>query len=172
MVSAADSAGYLVESALGGYSSGLFAEWGKGLPVEFDAVDAASLLPDHPNVWTDGSLVLDRVTGVSFSGAGFFAHQPVACWDHRRWGHVDQVRPVGDFQSCKGFCSVPGLLQSGGVGRSAPKGGDSRRSSSPGNCSVGSVTHHRTELAAPADFLTSSQLHQPAPHKGKELSGH
>ena len=45
--SAVASAGYLVESALGGYSSGLFAEWGP--PVEFAAVEAASLLPDHPN---------------------------------------------------------------------------------------------------------------------------
>ena len=25
-----------------------------------------------PTVWTDGSFVLDRVTGVSSSGAGFF----------------------------------------------------------------------------------------------------
>ena len=82
-----------------------------GLPCEFDGVDTASLLPDHPNVWTDGSLVLDRVTGVS-ACASFFAHQPVTCWDHRRWGHVDQVRPVGDFQSCRDFCSVPGPLQS------------------------------------------------------------
>ena len=94
----------------GGYSSGLFAEWGP--PVEFAAVEAASLLPESPNVWTDGSLVLDRVTGVSSSGAGFFAHQSVSCWDHRRWGHVDQVRSVGDLQSCKGFCSVPRPLQS------------------------------------------------------------
>ena len=68
--SADDSAGYLVETALGGYSSGLIAEW--GLPGEFDAVEAASLLPDRPNVWTDGSLVHGRVTGVSSSGAGFF----------------------------------------------------------------------------------------------------
>ena len=29
--------------------------------------------------WTDGSLVLDRVTGVPF-GAGFFAHQSEECW--------------------------------------------------------------------------------------------
>ena len=36
----------------------------------------------------------------------------VSCWDHRRWGHVDRVRPVGDLQSCLGFCSVPGPLQS------------------------------------------------------------
>ena len=43
---------------------------------------------------------------------GFFARQNVSCWDHRCWGHVDQVRLVGDLQSCKGFCSVPGPLQS------------------------------------------------------------
>ena len=47
-----------------------FAEWGPS--DEHDAVEAASLLPDHPNVLTDGSLVLDRVTGVSSPGAGFF----------------------------------------------------------------------------------------------------
>ena len=98
---AADSAGYLVEAALGGYSSGLLAEW--GLPVDFDAVEVASLLPDYPNVRTAGSLVLDRVTGVSSSGAGFFAHQPVSCWDYRCWGHVDQFRLVGDLQPCRGF---------------------------------------------------------------------
>ena len=68
--SASDRAGYLVESALGSYSSGLLVGWSP--PDGFDAVEAASLLPDSPNVWTDGSLVLDRVTGVSSSGAGFF----------------------------------------------------------------------------------------------------
>ena len=69
-VSAPDSAGYLVESALGGYSSGLCAEWSPS--DENDSVEAASLVSDHPNVWSDGSLVLDRITGVSSSGAVFF----------------------------------------------------------------------------------------------------
>ena len=55
-VSASESASYLVEAALGRYSSGLVAEWGP--PVELDAVEAASLLPDHPNVWTDVALSL------------------------------------------------------------------------------------------------------------------
>ena len=55
---------------------------------------------------------LDQVTGVSSSGSGFFAHQSVNLWDDRRWGHVDLVRPEGDVQSCGGFCSVPGPLQS------------------------------------------------------------
>ena len=107
---AADSAGYFVESALGGYSSGLCAEWGPS--GEHDEVEAASLMPDHRNVWTDGNLVLDQVTGISSSGAGFFAYQSENCWSGRRWMHVDQVRSVGDLSSCKGFCSVPGPLQS------------------------------------------------------------
>ena len=45
---------------------------------------AASSLPDHPDVWTDGSLVLDHLTGVSFSGSGFFAHQAEHFWRGRR----------------------------------------------------------------------------------------
>ena len=78
---ASESAGFLVEAALGRYSSGLSAECGRSDEYE---VEAASLMPDHPNVWTDGSLVLDQVTGVSSSGAGFFAHQSVNLWDNRR----------------------------------------------------------------------------------------
>ena len=42
----------------------------------------------------------------------FFAHQSVDFWDDRRWGHVDHVRPEGKVQSCRGFSSVPGPLQS------------------------------------------------------------
>ena len=90
---ASESAGCLVEVALGQYSSGLVADWSPS--DEFDEAEAVSSLPDHPNVWTDGSLVLDRVTGVSSSGSGFFAHQSENCWSGRRRGHVDGVRPGG-----------------------------------------------------------------------------
>ena len=86
---ASESAGHLVETALGSYSAGLIAEWGH--PDDFDSIEVASLVPDHPNVWSDGSLVLDKVIGVSSSGAGFFAHQSVNLRDDRRWGHVDRV---------------------------------------------------------------------------------
>ena len=58
-VDASESAAYLVEVALGRYSSGLIAEW--GLSDEFDHDSAASSLPNHPDVWTDGSLVLGRI---------------------------------------------------------------------------------------------------------------
>ena len=74
---ASESAVHLVEVALGRYSPGLTAEW--SFPDGFDAVETASQMPDAPNVWTDGGLVLDRVTGVSSSGAGFFAHQSEDC---------------------------------------------------------------------------------------------
>ena len=74
---ATESAGYLVEVALGRYSSGLVAEWS---PSDgFYAGEVAS----RTEVWTDGSLVLDQVTGVSSSGAGFFAHQSENCWSSR-----------------------------------------------------------------------------------------
>ena len=68
-VDASESAAYLVEVALGRYSSGLITEWGPS--DDFDHDDAAASLTDHPDVWTDGSLVLDRLTGVSSSGSGW-----------------------------------------------------------------------------------------------------
>ena len=108
---ASESACYLVEVALGRYSSGLSGECSP--PDGFDAVESASRVPDAPDVWTDGSLVLDQVTGVSSSRAGFYAHQSENCWSGRRWGHVDCVRPGGEVSSCRGFCSSPGPLQSG-----------------------------------------------------------
>ena len=65
------------EVAVGRYSSGLMAEWSPS--DEYNEAGAASSVPDHANVWTDGSVVLGRVTGVSASGAGFFAHSSEEC---------------------------------------------------------------------------------------------
>ena len=109
-IDASESAAHLVEVALGRYSSGLIADWNPSDVFDHDM--AVSSLPDHPDVWTDGSLVLDRLTGASFSGSRFFAHQAEHFWKSRRWGHVDGVRVNPDVASCTGFCSVPGPLQS------------------------------------------------------------
>ena len=107
---ASESAAYLVEVALGRYSSELIAEWTPS--ADFDHDMAVSSLPNHPDVWTDGSLVLDRLTGVSSSGSGFLAHQAELFWRGCMWGHVDGVRIDPNIASCSGFCSVPGPLQS------------------------------------------------------------
>ena len=110
VVDASESAAYLPEVVHGRYSSGLISEW---MPSDdFDHDMAASSLSDHLDVWTDGSLVLDHLSGVSSSGSRFFAHQDEHFWRHRRWGHVDGVRVHPDLACCMGFCSVPGPLQS------------------------------------------------------------
>ena len=106
---ASESASYLVETALGQYSSGLVAEW--SLPNGFDADEVSARMPDSPKIWSDGSMVLDSVTGVSAAGAGMFAHQSEFCWSNRRWGHVVCVHSVGVAHSCRAFVSVPGPLQ-------------------------------------------------------------
>ena len=126
---AADSASYLVESALGGYSSGsprkgasnllecalgpyssgLLTEW--QLPVVFDAEFAAGRVAAGPDVWTDGSLVQDKVSGASSSGSGFAICRDGHLCD-RRWGHLDdEAGGERDIGSCCGYCSVLGPLQ-------------------------------------------------------------
>ena len=67
---ASESAGYLVEVALGSSSSWILSDW--SVPEEFDCAEAAAQMPDVTEVWTGGSPVLDEVTGVSSSGSGFF----------------------------------------------------------------------------------------------------
>ena len=111
-VDASESAAYLVEVALGRFSSGMLSEWSPS--DEFDHDVAVSSLPDHPDVWTDGSLVLDRLTGVSSAGSGIFAHQAEHFWGGRWWGHVDGVRIDPSIASCRSFCSVPGPICSEG----------------------------------------------------------
>ena len=51
-----------VETALGRYSYGLVSEWSH--PFDFDADEVSSRMLDAPEVWSDGSMILDSVTGV------------------------------------------------------------------------------------------------------------
>ena len=51
---ASESVGYLVETPLGQYSSGLVSEW--SLPDGFDADEVSTRMPDAPKVWSDGML--------------------------------------------------------------------------------------------------------------------
>ena len=106
---ATESAFYFVETALGRYTSGLVSEW--SLPDGFNADEVFARMPDAPEVWSAGSLVLDSVTGVSAAGAGFFAHQSEFCWGGRWQGHVDRVQSDNVANSCMGFVSVRGPLQ-------------------------------------------------------------
>ena len=77
----------------------------------FDADDVAAQVPDDPEVWSDGSLVLDSVTGFLLLVLEVFAHQSELCWNSRRWCHVDRVQSDNVPHSCRCFVSVPGPLQ-------------------------------------------------------------
>ena len=42
-------------------------------------------LANAPDVWSDGSLVLDKLSGVAVAGCGVYAHASGAAWFGRRW---------------------------------------------------------------------------------------
>ena len=76
----------------------------------FDAESAARGVAREPDVWTDGSMVEDKVSGTSFAGAGFSSGR---LWAERSWGHIDDgLDENGIVSSCRGYCSVLGPLQS------------------------------------------------------------
>ena len=57
------------ERLLGSYSEGECREWVP--PDHFVDSVASSDVSDHPDVWTDGSFVLDELSGVGLVGVGF-----------------------------------------------------------------------------------------------------
>ena len=62
--------------------------------------------------WTDGSRVEDPLSSVSSSGAGFSSGHSSCFWYGRTWGHVDcDDQGNQAVASCRGYCSVPGPLQ-------------------------------------------------------------
>ena len=66
-----------------------------------------------PDVWSDGSLVLDELSGVGVGGCGVYAHASGAAWFGRRWGHLDLLLPLPDGTGEAGrlCCSIPGPFQ-------------------------------------------------------------
>ena len=79
----------------------------------FDAVASAGRVAAEPDVWTDGRLVEDKVSGASSAGAGCFTYRGSRLWANWRWGHLDEdVVKDAVVGACRGFCSVPGPLQS------------------------------------------------------------
>ena len=107
----AEGAGNLLEVALGSYSSALLLHW--RLPSDFDAETAAQGVAREPDVWTGGRMVEDKVSGSSSAGAGFSTGHSGRLWAERSWGHIDDgLQENRVVSTCRGYCSVPGPLQS------------------------------------------------------------
>ena len=106
-----DAAVGMLESALGAYSSDILQGW--DVPESADWDPAADMMPPDPDVWTDGSLVRDEVSGSAFAGAGVYARLHADTWRYRLWGQFDDLglTPDGLASSCVGFSSLPSPLQ-------------------------------------------------------------
>ena len=105
----ADGGGNLLECALGPNTLIFFGDCRP--PVRFHAQGAPERVAAEPVV-SDGSMVEDEASGASSSGSGFFTYRSGHLWADRWWGHLDD--DVGGnmaIGSCRGFCSVPGPLQ-------------------------------------------------------------
>ena len=55
-------------------------------PQFFDSL-ANSRVSDQPDVWMDGSCVVEELSVVGCGGCGLYAHRSGLGWFGRRWGH-------------------------------------------------------------------------------------
>ena len=99
-----------LQCAYGAYTDDVLRAW--NVDQRFVDTLESSVLADNPDVWTDGSLVADDLTGIA-GGAGIYAHASGSWWFHRRWGHLDLLPRDGDLgvERCTVFDPVPGPLQ-------------------------------------------------------------
>ena len=81
-VSAEDVACARLERLLGSYSEENCRDWVP--PDHFVDNVVSSNVSDHPDVWTDGSFVLDELSGVGVGGCGVYSSRSGAGWFGRK----------------------------------------------------------------------------------------
>ena len=64
--------------AMGAHSAQISLDW--HVTDDFDAQNAVSSMHQHPNVWSDGSLVFGSVTGAASAGSGMYVHVLGRAW--------------------------------------------------------------------------------------------
>ena len=80
-------------------------------PEYWDAADIALEVPDHPNIWTDGSREdLSSLGGFAGAGAGVYLPSSEIAFDHSVWRTVEEY---GDarLERCRAFLPIPVVLQ-------------------------------------------------------------
>ena len=100
-----------LENQLGGYVSDDLNGW--SVTDEWVQSVRSGHLARSPDVWTDGSLVRDEVSGVCSGGSGVFAFASGSCWFRRSWGHLELLPPDPNTGSERSwvYFSVPRPLQ-------------------------------------------------------------
>ena len=76
-----------------------------------DADDIALEMPEHPNVWTDGSREdFSSLSGFEVAGAGVYLPASELALENLVWGTIEEY---GDarLERCRAFLPVPGVMQ-------------------------------------------------------------
>ena len=78
-----------------------------------ESVCRESDVSDQPDVWTDGSFILEELSGVGVGGCGVYSLKSGACWFGRWWGHLELLPPSNlGVERCVLFDTIRGPLQS------------------------------------------------------------
>ena len=98
-----------LELCLGAYPVDFSAAW--STPDYWDADDIALEMPDHPNIWTEGSREdFSSIGGFEVAGAGTYLPASEIAFDSSIWGTAEEN---GDarLERCRAFLPVPGVMQ-------------------------------------------------------------
>ena len=111
-VGAGGAAARVLEASSGGYSPHVLEAWVDS--EEFESETTSGQPNANLDVWTDGSLVRDDLTGACCGGCGVFAATSGSAWFQRSWGRLDLLPPHVEFGSecCRLSFSPVGPVQS------------------------------------------------------------
>ena len=104
-----DLASFHLERCLGAYPVDLGGAWTP--PDYWDAADIALEMPEHPDVWTDGSREdFSSTGGFEVAGAGVYLPASELALDGLIWGTAEEY---GDarLERCRAFLLGPGVMQ-------------------------------------------------------------
>ena len=102
-------AAFHLEGCLGAYPVDFSAAWTP--PDYWDADDIALEIPDHPNIWTDGSREdFSSIGGFEVAGAGVFLPASEIAFDNAVWSTVEEYGNA-QLERCRAFLPIPGVLQ-------------------------------------------------------------
>ena len=102
-------ASFHLERCLGAYPVDFGNAWTP--PDYWDVADISLEMPDHPNVWTDGSREdFSALGGFEVAGAGVYLPASEIAFDHSVWGTVEEYGNA-QLERCRAFLPIPGVLQ-------------------------------------------------------------
>ena len=104
-----DSASFHLERCFGACPVDFAGAW--TTPEYWDAADVALEMPEHPNIWTDGSREdFSSIGGFEVAGAGVYLPASELAFEGLIWRTAEEY---GDarLERCRAFLPVPGVMQ-------------------------------------------------------------